>query len=604
MTLQTGVIIAGAGPVGKVVALCLAKANVECVLVGKGGGGRHPKAHALTARTMEIFRQLRIEDDVLKHNPPMEEWGTFACSRSLTSGSFAVQRHKEKKAFHDLQKHSMCLPAHVSQPYVEDAINLGLERAIPSNLTILGDHFCGNPKQNGEMVSIETIDNERNKTTIEAKHLVICDGANSTLRNALQIPMTGPGHLQDFMSIHFHSRQLAEHILQNGGVGSCPPPSMLYFVFNPTLMGCVVSHSLARGEFVLQLPFYPQHQNPAEFAKDKPHTLELVKSCIGIDIDDLTIEGSHPWMMAAQVAERFVNEEGRIFLCGDAVHRFPPSGGLGLNTGIAEAHNLAWKLINVHSGAKEALLSTYDTERRPAAKALLDTAMSCYKKGLVVPNKLGMFEGAASTLSATSSLLKNVNPNLAKSAFDFGMFAGRHLSYTSTLPCNGVQRFVGTEGIPLFFSKDDIGVSYANGRDEEEEEEGGFARYTPKLAVGERMPAGFVKPWCDLIPKETDEGFEVITTTQDDAERYSMCPQFSWGIVVFGENLLPKELAHFEDGNIAGTVSRLRVSTVPLDDPNHSVWKEIPGCPRGEERCTVLVRPDGYISSITPGVIG
>lgn len=99
-----------------------------------------------------------------------------------------------------------------------------------------------------------------------------------------------------------------------------------------------------------------------------------------------------PWMMAAQVAERYA--QGRCLLVGDAAHRFPPTGGFGLNTGIQDAHNLAWKLAAVLEGhATDALLASYETERQPVAR--INTAQSVHNA-----QKLnGLFALAADTLA-------------------------------------------------------------------------------------------------------------------------------------------------------------------------------------------------------------
>jgi 2,4-dichlorophenol 6-monooxygenase len=101
---------------------------------------------------------------------------------------------------------------------------------------------------------------------------------------------------------------------------------------------------------------------------------QLFRAAAGVDDLELAVEHIRPWRMTCQVAERY--REGRVLLVGDAAHRFPPTGGLGLNTGVADAHNLMWKLAAVVEGrAPESLLDTYGAERRPVARTNADTSL-------------------------------------------------------------------------------------------------------------------------------------------------------------------------------------------------------------------------------------
>src|SRR6185369_12030718 len=105
--------------------------------------------------------------------------------------------------------------------------------------------------------------------------------------------------------------------------------------------------------------------------------LELVRAALGTDDVPITIQNVMRWEAEANVAERF--EDGRIFLAGDAAHAMPPNGGFGGNTGIQDAHNLAWKLAYVLNGiAGPELLKTYETERRPVALFTTEQAYARY----------------------------------------------------------------------------------------------------------------------------------------------------------------------------------------------------------------------------------
>jgi hypothetical protein len=141
------------------------------------------------------------------------------------------------------------------------------------------------------------------------------------------------------------------------------------------LFGVLIAHWLPE-EWVLFAPYFPPQQSPAAFTVER--CAALVEGAVGYRPPDLKIELVRPWVLAAGLAERY--RAGRMFLAGDAAHTFPPTGGLGLNTGVQDAHNLAWKLAAVMQGsAAEALLDSYEAERRPVAKANLDHSEGNYR---------------------------------------------------------------------------------------------------------------------------------------------------------------------------------------------------------------------------------
>ena len=140
-------------------------------------------------------------------------------------------------------------------------------------------------------------------------------------------------------------------------------PAILYWTLDPAVTGTFIAYNLS-SSIVLSHRFDPNEVSADSFTVARCR--ELVAGAIGDSSIKINILGAGPWVMTAQVAERY--RAGRIFLAGDAAHRFPPTGGLGLNTGIADAHNLAWKLAAVRDGyAADGLLDSYEAERRPVA---------------------------------------------------------------------------------------------------------------------------------------------------------------------------------------------------------------------------------------------
>jgi 2-polyprenyl-6-methoxyphenol hydroxylase-like FAD-dependent oxidoreductase len=120
----------------------------------------------------------------------------------------------------------------------------------------------------------------------------------------------------------------------------------------------------------LQIPFYPPQQQFEEFTEEV--CKGIIYDAAGTRDIEIEVKTIKKWSMHAQVAASYFDKYGRIILVGDAAHRFPPAGGFGLNTGVQDAHNLAWKLAAVLKGhCPSALLLTYDTERRPVCTETL-----------------------------------------------------------------------------------------------------------------------------------------------------------------------------------------------------------------------------------------
>jgi hypothetical protein len=194
------------------------------------------------------------------------------------------------------------------------------------------------------------------------------------VRKSLDIDVVGPDRIQSFIMIHF--------LASLRGLPDVPP-GVLFFVCDPRSGGGgFVIHDLDR-EAVYMHPFDPALESQADY--DAARCADLVREALEDPKLALEIENVSAWSMTAQVAERY--RSGRIFLLGDAAHRFPPTGGLGLNSGVQDAHNLAWKLGAVLKGeAGAGLLDSYESERRPVAQANADQSLR---------NALRLFEVAA-----------------------------------------------------------------------------------------------------------------------------------------------------------------------------------------------------------------
>jgi hypothetical protein len=147
-----------------------------------------------------------------------------------------------------------------------------------------------------------------------------------------------------------------------------------------------VAHNIDR-EWVYMISYDPDTETEADYPVERCEA--LVKAAIGSDEYPVKIQTISTWAMSAQIADGY--RDGRIILAGDAAHRFPPTGGLGLNGGVQDIHDLVWRLAAIEAGwAQTGLLDSYETERRPVAKNNSDNSLRNAMQLVQVAQALGL----------------------------------------------------------------------------------------------------------------------------------------------------------------------------------------------------------------------
>ena len=425
------VIIVGGGPVGLTLSILLSRLGVDSLLVERRSGPTtHPQAHFINNRTNEVFRPLLgLERAVMASQPPLEDWRRFVyCTRMIGGVELGRVDHFEDHPADanspDGDGPSRPRPvsptgvAHFSQHRLEPELAARALAAHPRGPEgFVRATECVDFEQDDHGVTVHlrpssSSSSSSSTRTLRCDHLVAADGAGSRLRERLGVGLSGTPAMQHLINVHFTSPSLAR-ALREARSGSGAAAAMLYFVFNPDVVAAVVAHDLrGDGEFVAQVPFFPPLQTLEEdFTREK--CARLVRAAAGgghpgrhpgrhPDVEtfaDVVVRSVRRWTMSAEVADAF--HRGRVALCGDAAHRFPPAGGFGMNTGVQDAHNLAWKLAALRPGGGGGpdLMASYTQERKPVAAGNARLSAENFKQVLRVPAALGLPPSAAAALN-------------------------------------------------------------------------------------------------------------------------------------------------------------------------------------------------------------
>lgn len=391
------ILIVGGGPVGLTASMLLSQHGVPSLLVERHPGTSiHPKARAINARTMELYRQCGVESAIRDAGLPPDRARFIVWTRTLAGEE--LERRVPWRASSDSQSVSPVRSCICAQDDLEPVLRTFAERLGPGELrfsTELRGFEADDAGVTGTLVDRR----DGGEMRVRAQYLIAADGAQSRVRNALGIPMLGRVAVYESVNILLRA-DLTEWTRER--------PAALYFVEHPAIKGTFLTiNGVDRWGFLAN-SLSQYGLTAADFTPDR--CVELIRTAAGVPDLKVEILGIVPWTAAAQVAERY--RDGRIFLAGDAAHEMPPTGGFGLNTGVQDAHNLAWKLAAVlHGRAALSLLDTYDAERQPVGRAITEQSFANavsmgrlgHQPGLARPeylNEQGMIFGASYASSA------------------------------------------------------------------------------------------------------------------------------------------------------------------------------------------------------------
>ena len=378
--VEVPVLVVGAGPVGMTASLLLARQGIPSLVVDRRPGPhRAPQAHVVNPRTLEILRGAGVDAAALRAHATRREDGSHVAWVTTLSGEELGRLPYERQgddAFAYTPTPLLNLPQHRLEPVLLDHL-----RAAGGDVRYHHEWTALAQDAHGVTARIHDVATDRDYE-VRSEWLLAADGAGSRVRRALDIDMLGPERLQSFVMIHFEAN-LRPLVRER--------PAIIYWTVDPACLGAFVAHDIER-TWVFMHPWDPDTQPADTFTPDACAT--IVRRAIGRVEVDLVIRDVSPWTMTAQVATQY--RSGRVFLVGDSAHRFPPSGGMGMNTGMQDVHNLTWKLRAVRDGwADASLLETYEAERRPVAQRNTDQSLVNAMKLLELLTELGIDDVAA-----------------------------------------------------------------------------------------------------------------------------------------------------------------------------------------------------------------
>jgi 2-polyprenyl-6-methoxyphenol hydroxylase-like FAD-dependent oxidoreductase len=376
---EVPVLIVGGSLVGLSSALFLRRHGVDVLAVERHAGTAiQARAGHFHLRTVEILRSAGLEDAVRRKSE--EQYPPDGGINNV-----------ESLAGREIANYFPNLNAGVDEfsPTIRLFINQdALEPIIRARAAELGARLrygteCVSLEQDADGVTAFIRDMASGVVSqVRAQYVIAADGNRSPTRELLGIGMHGHGLLSNSITIYFRSKADLGPLLADRNQG-------VHYVTNPLLRGffrldrsgnagfLVVNlvGDISRPEIVAAYPSAPW-ANVAEGITES-RALELLRAAIGIPDIPVVIENIATWRAVADSADRY--RDGRVFLAGDAAHTVPPNGGYGGNTGVQDAHNLAWKLALTLSGvAGTALLDSYDAERRPIGELTVEQAFTRY----------------------------------------------------------------------------------------------------------------------------------------------------------------------------------------------------------------------------------
>ncbi len=386
--ITTDVLVIGTGPAGAATAALLSSYGIENMAINRYRWlANTPRAHITNQRTMEVLRDLGrdVENEAYMFATHQDLMGENVFCESLAGEEIgrmtAWGNNPLSQAEHKLSSPTQMndLPQTFMEPLLfKTACQRGTQARMSTEYL--------SHEQDAGGVTTTCLDRLSGKEfTIRSKYLVGADGGKSLVAEHLDLPFDGQMAVGGSMNIVFRA-DLAKYVAHR--------PSVLYWVMQPGADVGGIGMGLVRmvrpwNEWLIVWGY--DINEPAPEVDDELAT-RVARQLVGDPDLEIELLSANTWTVNNFYATK--TAKGRVFCMGDAIHRHPPSNGLGSNTSIQDAFNLAWKLAMVLKGqAGERLLDSYDAERAPIAKQIVTRANKSITETKPIFDALGMSEG-------------------------------------------------------------------------------------------------------------------------------------------------------------------------------------------------------------------
>ncbi len=378
--VDTEVLIVGAGLAGASAAVMLARHGIGTMMISRAPWvADSPRAHIVNQRTMEVMRALGLEEACEAAATPGHQMANHVMMTSVTGVEFGRLwtwgNDPERAGEYAHSPGRGCdLPQDRFEPIL---VGEAMRRGV---VTRFRTEFLGLDQDEGGVTTSLRDRVTGYEYTVRSRYVIGADGGQSPVADAIGLPLTGTAGVAPALNVRFRadlSRYLAHR------------PGSIFWILQPGREGAI-------GNAMLRMvrPWYEWivgflHLGERVTTMSEEELVAAVREILEDDAIDIEILGMHPWRINDVVAERY--SEGRVFCAGDAVHRHPPMNGLGGNTCIQDAFNLAWKLAAVlRWRADPALLASYSEERQPIGRHVVERAMAGWHQNPEVVRALGI----------------------------------------------------------------------------------------------------------------------------------------------------------------------------------------------------------------------
>ncbi|KAH0848650.1 aromatic ring hydroxylase [Fonsecaea pedrosoi] len=564
------VIIIGGGACGLTLSSFLSDYGVSHVLFERHEATSYlPKAHYINQRTMEIYQQHGLSEAIYKEASPQQNMCQMLWQSSLGGdgpfdqkkfGSLQCFGGYEGTAMHETYKtQSPTLPCNLPLIRTEPILRRVAEERNPRNIRF--GHTVTEIQDDGRQVLVTVVDSSNVTSHYRADYLVGADGGK-TVGPHIGAVMEGRKRLQDKVSVHFKA-DLSKY---------WDDRTLICHFLNPE--GGTITHS---GALVVTGPTWGKHSeewsihfghrmdDPERFNEE--NLVPRLRGLLKIPDLELEILNISHWIQERVLSSKY--QEGRLFLAGDAAHRHPPTTGLGMNTAVTDAHNLAWKLALVCSGHScPKLLDTYSRERRPVGQRNCDWAAFTTDNRRVLDAAIGMIPG-------------QIEANVARFQ---RLFDDSEMGKTERAQ---VQRILQSQDIEFSASEIELGYRYEDGATISDGSPPPASdplgqRYIPTTRPGHRLPHVWLA-----------KGNEAVST-------HDLVGSLARFVLITDEH----------GGDWISAVGKLRSSSleivgvqIPTDDDQAATtfeyrdtekkWNSLRGIENGG---AILVRPDNFVA--------